>query len=50
MDSMPPAMTTSAMPERMLAAASCTAIMPVAHWRWTVPPGVSGGRPSALAT
>ena len=44
-DSMPPAMTTWAMPERMVAAASCTAIMPVAHWRWTVPPGVSGGRP-----
>ena len=49
-DSTPPAMTASAMPERMFAAASCTAIIPVAHWRCTVPPGVSGGRPSALAT
>ena len=33
MDSMPPATTASAMPERMLAAASWTAIIPVAHWR-----------------
>ena len=50
MDSTPPAITTSAMPLRMLAAASCTAIIPVAHWRCSAPPGVSGGRPSALAT
>ena len=42
--------TTSAMPERMLAAASWTAIIPVAHWRCTAPPGVSGGSPRALAT
>ena len=50
MDSTPPAITASAMPLRMLAAASCTAIIPVAHWRCSAPPGVSGGRPSALAT
>ena len=50
MESIPPAITASAMPERILAAASWTAIMPVAHWRCTAPPGVSGGRPSALAT
>ena len=49
-ESTPPAITASAMPERMLAAASCTAIIPVAHWRCTAPPGVSGGSPSALAT
>ena len=50
MDSIPPAIITSAMPERMWAAASWTAIMPVAHWRCTAPPGVSGGSPRALAT
>ncbi len=50
MDSTPPATTTSAMPAPMLAAASCTAIIPVAHCRCTAPPGVSGGRPRALAT
>ena len=42
MDSTPPATTTSAMPDRMLAAASWTAIMPVAHWRCTAPPGRVG--------
>ena len=48
MDSIPPAITASAMPERMLAAASWTAIIPVAHWRCTAPPGVSGGRPEGV--
>ena len=50
MDSIPPAIIASAMPERMWAAASWTAIIPVAHWRCTAPPGVSGGSPRALAT
>ena len=43
-DSTPPATTASAMPERMLAAASCTAIIPVAHWRCTAAAGCVRGQ------
>ena len=49
-DSTPPATTTLAMSDRIWAAAHWTAAMPVAHWRWSASPGVSGGRPRATAT
>ena len=49
MFSAPPATTTRSMPAAMLAEAVATTVNPVAHWRLRARPGVSGGRPAAMA-
>ncbi len=48
-DSVPPAITTRSMPAMIEPAAMPTAVMPVAHWRFTAAPGVSSGRPISTA-
>src|SRR5829696_1852059 len=47
MDWTPPATTTSAVPDMTAWAAKCTACWPEPHWRSTVVPGTSSGRPAA---